>query len=162
MTKRSIHREPGTGPYKFLAKVVSNSRFSPNSLFVLCPEIHNEHKFHTYNAGHDTVKIPSYDDDVSAYSSGDYIHLIYEESKFTDDKYKLSRVERAQVTMPTDHETIGESSFPKQCPMCGDEAVAVIENPTNESYAGDYSCEVSDDRASWFGFYKDTVYVHPK
>lgn len=164
----TIERECGIGPLRFLAKTVTSNKSKTlvgKSLYVNCPEL-KEFNFHTYSTGDDLHK-PDYPKPVNEYGKGEYVWLVYEESKFTDGKYTLTTVENADISLP-DVETIGGTELPKTCPVCGEKTAAVC---TASAIGGkefsqvavspetDY-CEIPDDRRKWFDIPEDRVYVH--
>lgn len=160
----TIEREPDTGPYKFLAKTVTSNKeksvLLTESLFVDCPQL-ADHTFHTYGAN--DLHKPEYFKDVESFGRDEYVYLVYEESDYTDGKYTLQQVEPAKFTHPTDYETMGESDLPKTCPMCGDDAVAVLkeDDQFGRAYADDATtCTISNGRGEWFDMRDDRVYVH--
>jgi hypothetical protein len=146
---------------KFLAVVQTNGTtgFS-DDLYVKSPDLKgNTHSFHT-NPVSTTTK-PEYHKDVSEYRRGEHITLVYEPGY--GNKYVLTRVESAQVTEPEDYETVGDSDYPKICPNCGRNTVAVVNEDDKYDRAFSYDadhCIVGEDRLSWFNGRREKAFIH--
>lgn len=157
-----IEREPGSGPYQFLAQSVTSNKnkiASGDSIFLECPELKGDTSFHTYGAG-DTFK-PDYYKDIEEFGKYEYVYLIYEESQFTEGKFRLSRVEPAQVTEPEGYDMIDNEDMPIRCPQCGEETHAIMqESGIATAFDEENVCHPSPERLRWISIHQDRVFVH--
>jgi len=159
VTKKRFSRDDLSGEQKFLAKVTTNP--SLNSLFVKCPAIQDS-SFHTgdVNSGH-ANEITAYKD-VSEFTRNEYVYLVFRENSVGT--HIIDAVEPASVHLPENYERINESDVPKVCPECGEKAIATMlkdDTKYDRVYSKDADiCHISDVRASWYGIYENTVFIH--
>ena len=146
---------------KFLAVVkTEGSHGFSDDLFVESPDLRgNEFSFHTNPVN--TGKAPEYHKDISDYHRHEHVTLVYEPSYGS--RYALTRVEAATVTEPEDYETVGNSEYPKVCPNCGRNTVAVLNEDDKYDRAFSYDadhCIVGEDRLSWFNGRRAKAFIH--
>lgn len=147
--------------YRFLAVVETDGQTGyEDDLFVTSPDLRGDtHSFHTNPVL--TSSVPDYDTDVDEYTRGEHVMLVYEPSY--GDKHVLTRVESANVTEPEEYETVGESKYPRVCPNCGRQTVAVLNEDDKYDRAFSYDadhCIVGKDRLSWFGCSREKAFIH--
>lgn len=154
-------RLPEDEAYSVLAVVETNGNtgFS-DDLFVTSPDLtENTHSFHTNPVN--TSSVPDYHKEVDEYCRGEHVTLVYEPSY--GNKHVLTRVESASVTEPEEYETVGKSEYPRVCPKCGRNAVAVLNEDDKYGRAFSYDadhCIVGEDRLSWFGCSREKAFIH--
>lgn len=104
---------------------------------------------------------------IEQYDRNEYVTLTFRESKYSEN-HVLDRVERAEFSDPTNicEDTFPNTDISKVCPICGEEAAAIVKTEYDSRTGGKVSdtanaCTVDpENRGSWFGLTSETTFVH--